>query len=126
MYRTKRDRRAACTYAEAATVATRRTTTARDAEDTISTIPALVAILLAHLDARLGFEFFDADGYETNDVGVDAHAAFHLGDGGRGSIDVEERIVRLAVLLDLESEVLETPVFLLGDLALAFFDDALE
>ena len=92
----------------------------------ITTVAALVAILLAHLGAGLGLEFVDANSDETDDVGVDAHAPFHLGQGIRRRVDIEEGVVSLAVLLDFEGEVLQSPILLLGDLALAFFDDALE
>ena len=103
----------------------RRAATAA-AESAITAVAALVAILLAHLGARLGLEFLDTNSEETDDVGVDAHAPFHLGQGIRRRVDIEEGVVSLAVLLDFEGEVLQSPIFLLGDLALAFLDDALE
>ena len=43
-----------------------------------------------------------------------------------GEVDIEEGVVSLAVFLDFESEGLQSPILLLGDFALAFFDDALE
>ncbi len=63
------------------------------------------------------------DGDEADDVGREAHAPLHLGDGRRRSVDVHQRVVRLAVLLDLEGEGLEAPVLGLADLAAAFGDD---
>ncbi len=64
----------------------------------------------------------DTDGHEAEDVGRNAHAPLHLGDDIGCGVDVKEREVRLAVLLDLVGEVLQTPVFGLGDLSAAFGD----
>ena len=66
---------------------------------------------------------FDLQGDEAQNVFVDAHLAFHLGQGGRGGVDVEQREVRLAVLLDPVGEGLDAPVFDLFDLAAGGGDD---
>ena len=111
------------TSAETPAITARRAATAATAE---AAITALFAILLAHLDAGLGLVLFDANGQKANDVGIDTHAPLHLGHRCGRRVDVEEGVVGLAILLDLESEVLQSPVFLLGDFALAFFDDVLK
>jgi len=46
-----------------------------------------------------------------------------LGQRGRGSVDIEQREVRLAVLFDAEVQRLHAPVFVLGHLAAETFDD---
>ncbi len=65
----------------------------------------------------------DADGHEAQDVFIDAHLALHLGDRRRRRVDVEERVVGLAVLLDAVRERLEPPVLVLGHLAAALGED---
>ena len=68
----------------------------------------------------------DADGEEADDVFVEALLPLDLGDRGGRRIDVEEREVRLAVLLDAVGEGLQAPRLDLGDLAAGALDDALE
>ena len=86
---------------------------------------ALVAVALLHHHRRLGLERLDADGHEAEDVLVDAHLALHLGDRRRRGVEVEEREMRLAVLLDAVGEGLDAPHLGLLDLAAVLLDDAL-
>src|SRR5262249_50139018 len=98
-------------------------TAALAAEAAALPIAPFVAIALAHLHGGLGLVPLDANREKADHVGGQAHAALHLGDGGGRCVDVHERIVRLAVLLDLEGEALEAPILGLGDPAAAFGDD---
>jgi len=68
----------------------------------------------------------DPQGEEAQDVLVDAHLALHLRHGRVGGVDVEQREVRLAVLLDAVGERLDAPVLGLADGAAVRLDDALE
>src|SRR6185436_519398 len=114
---------AAATGAAAATAisteaaATATETTAFAAEAPAVAVAALVAVALAHLDRRLGLVRLDPDCQEAKDVGGEPHTPLHLGHGGRRRIDVDQREVRLAILLDLVGERLDAPVFGLADLA---------
>ena len=65
----------------------------------------------------------NAHGEVTDDVLVDAGLALELGNDGAGAFDVQQNEVRLAVAVDLVSEVLETPGLGLGHLAVVCFDD---
>ena len=115
---------AAITATEAATAtAAEAATIAPEPAAAIAVASPLVAVGLAHLDGGLGLVLVDADGDEANDVGREAHAALHLGNRRRRCVEVHQRIVRLAVLLDLERDGLETPIFCFADLAAAFGDD---
>ena len=84
---------------------------------------ALAFILLAHHDGRFLVEIVDAHGQEPEDVGGNPHLALHLGDSLVRCLDVEKRVVRAAVFLDLVSGGLQTPIFGLTDLAAKLFDD---
>ena len=53
----------------------------------------------------------DADGQEADDVFVDVGLALELGDGGRGRVDIEHHVMRLAVLGDAVSEAAQAPGF---------------
>ena len=68
----------------------------------------------------------DADGHVAQHVLVEAHQALHLVDGGRRRVDVEKRVIRLAILLDAVGEGLQTPVLDLENLAAIVFQDAPE
>ena len=57
----------------------------------------------------------DADGEEADDVLVDIGLTLELGDRGRGRVDVEHHVMRLAVLGDAVSEAAQAPGFGLGD-----------
>src|SRR5262245_45495933 len=107
----------------AKTAALAAKTAALAAEATAFPIAPFVAIALAHLHGGLGLVPLDANREKAEHVAGQAHAALHLGDGGGRRVDVHERIVRLAVLLDLEGEALEAPILGLGDPAAAFGDD---
>src|SRR5581483_7807222 len=104
----------AVTAAEAATVAP---------EAAAIAVAAVVTVALAHLDGRLGLVRLHPHREEADDVRGEAHAPLHLGHGGRRSVDIHERVVGLAVLLDLEGDGLETPILGLADFAAAFLDD---
>ena len=54
------------------------------------------------------------------------HLPLHLGDRRRRRLDVHQRKVRLAVLLDAEGEDLQAPIFGLADRAAGARDHALE
>src|SRR5690606_24135242 len=109
--RTAPERRAALRTAAEPAAAEPATVAAAEA----AAIATLVAILLAHHDRRLGLELLDAQRHEAEDIRRKAHAPLHLSDGRGRGFDVEQRIVCLAVLLDLVGEALEAPVFSLGD-----------
>ena len=66
----------------------------------------------------------DADGHEADDVLVEAHLALHLLDGRRRGVDVHQRVIGLAVLVDAIGQGLQTPVLDLRDLAAASFQNA--
>src|SRR5262249_7148323 len=85
---------------------------------TLRTIPHRAIGLLAaalHDRRRALLEGVDAHGQETDDVLVDRHRPLELLHGGRRRVDVEQRVVALAVLLDAEGEGPQTPVLFLGD-----------
>ena len=67
----------------------------------------------------------DADRHVAKNVFVDAHLALHLVHGSSRCVDVHERVVSLAVLLDAVGEGLEAPVFYAPDLAAVSFDNTL-
>ena len=69
---------------------------------------------------------FDAQRQNAQDVLVDAHLAFHLGHGGSRSVDVHQRKVSLAVLVDPVRERLDAPILDLADGSAILFDDGLE
>src|SRR5262249_1796535 len=83
----------------------------------------LVAVALAHLHRRFHLVRLHAHGEEADDVAGKTHAALHLVDRRGRTIDIHQRIVGLAVLLDLEGNGLDAPVFGLADPAAALFDD---
>ncbi len=75
----------------------------------------------------------DLDRERAQDVLVEAHLALHLLDGRRRGIDVHEREVRLAVLLDAVGQGLQTPVLrpahgaaVLGDHGRVRFDELVD
>ncbi|EAS50166.1 hypothetical protein SI859A1_01529 [Aurantimonas manganoxydans SI85-9A1] len=91
---------------------------------TIATARTIVA-LLHH--GRLAFlVLFHADRHVAQDVFVEAHLALHLLHRRRRGVDVHQRVIRLAVLLDAEGEGLQTPVFHLADLAAIGLENAAE
>ena len=67
---------------------------------------------------------FDANGEIAQHVFVDALLALDLVHRRRRRVDVEQREVRLAVLVHAVGERLDAPVFGLGDLAAGLLDDA--
>jgi RluA family pseudouridine synthase len=83
-------------------------------------------VAAAHLGRRAFLQRFDLDRQVTDHVFAERHLALHLGHGGRGGVDVHQRVMRLAVLLDAEGEGLDAPVLRLGDLAATGGDEALE
>ena len=54
------------------------------------------------------------------------HRKLHLLHRRRRGVDVHQRVIRLAVLLDAEGEGLQTPVFHLADLAAIGLENAAE
>jgi len=88
-------------------------------------ILAVVAVALLHHGGRLGIELLDPDGHEAQHVLGDLHLALHLGDGGRRGVDVEEREMRLAVLLDPVGEGLHAPHLDLLETATVLLDHTL-
>ena len=86
----------------------------------------IATVVTAGEHGRLAFfVFFNANGEETKNVFVDAHLAFHFGNGCSRSVNVYERVIRLAILLDTVGEGTQTPAFDLTDLAAISFEDTL-
>src|SRR4029077_2827203 len=65
----------------------------------------------------------DPDGQKADDVSGEAQLMLKLGHGVGRRVDVHQREMRLAVLLDAEGEALEPPIFGLADGPAATFDD---
>src|SRR6516165_10624038 len=80
-------------------------------------VVAIAVLALAQHRRGAGFMLVNADGEIADDVLVDAQQPLDLDDrlGGRG--DVQQREVRLAVLLDAEGKRLHPPRLDLGDRA---------
>src|SRR5690606_37481267 len=76
-----------------------------------TTFTALVAVTLLHHCRRAFFQLVHAHGHEAQNVFIDAHLALHLGNGSSRSFDVEQRVMRLAVLANAVGEALEAPIF---------------
>src|SRR5215210_4083262 len=94
--------------AEAATVAAKAATVAAESA-TVAAEPAtiIVAVARAALPHHCRWSFLErvyAHGHESNDIFIDRHLPFHLGDRGRRRIDVEQGIVGLAIFLDAEGQ----------------------
>src|SRR5208337_662313 len=71
------------------------------AVSTIAAFTALaVVVALAQLRRRALFEFLDAQRQYAQNVLVEALLALHFGDRRRRGVDVHQREMRLAVLLD--------------------------
>ena len=87
----------------------------------ITTLAALVTAL--HHGGWAGLQLIDAHGHEAQDVFADAHVPFHLGDRGCGSVEIEQDVMALAVLLDLVGEGLQTPLLGLGNFATVVAND---
>src|SRR5690606_6552674 len=68
----------------------------------------------------------DAQRQKPQDIGGQSHAPLHLGHHVRGRLDVHQRIMGLAALLNLVGEGLEPPVLGLPDLTAAILDDLAE
>ncbi len=100
------------TIAAVAAVATIGTVAARAAR---SAIVAVGVVALAQHGRRTGLVLVDPNREKAEDVLVEAQCALELDDrlGRRG--DVEQREMRLAVLLDAERERLQPPGLDLGD-----------
>ena len=121
-HRHRRPIAAATTEAAAAAAAEAAAATAAEAA-AITTVAALVAVALAHHHRGFGLVRLDLDGEKTENLGGEAHAPLHLGHGRRRSIEVEQREVGLAALLDLVGEAFDAPVLALGDLAATLLDE---
>ena len=67
----------------------------------------------------------DLDGHEAQHVFGEAHLALHLVERGRRAVQVHQRVVGLAVLLDAVGEGLQSPVLDPADGAAVSCDDAL-
>src|SRR3954470_22894345 len=65
---------------------------------------ALVALFLLHLYRGFLLEVLDAHRQEAQHILVDAHLALHLGNRIVRGVDIHQRVVRLAVLVDAEGE----------------------
>src|SRR5690606_3181596 len=112
--------------AAVAAVTTIAPVTARAAVETAVAVAALVAVALLHHRGGTFLVRLDPKGDEAQDVLVDAHLALHLGHGRGRGVDVDQREMRLAVLLDTVGERLDAPVLGLADGAAVRLDDALE
>src|SRR5262245_18485292 len=82
---------------------------------TVASALALVAIGPAHHRRRPRLVLIDPHGEETDDVGRKPHLTLELVHRIMRGIDVHQRVVRLAVLLDAERERFQAPIFGLGD-----------
>src|ERR1700720_4387710 len=61
----------------------------------------LAVVLFAHHNGGLVVKLFHLNGQEAKNICRNAHLPFHLDHGLMGRIDIEERVVRTAILLDL-------------------------
>ena len=121
---------AAFTIAKSAAKATVVAVAARRTRAPVATIPAVspltvAIVLLAHLDRRLLVQLIDAHRQEAEDVRRNPHLALHFEHRLVRRLDVEERVMRAPVLLDLVGCGLETPIFGLADLSAIFLNDGL-
>ena len=98
----------------------------RRAFGTIGAIRAFRTVTARQDGRQFEVELFDANGQETDDVFVDRKLALHFLHGRGRGVDGEQRLVSLAVLLDAVGEVPQPPVFDLGDVTTAFFDQVLD
>src|SRR5262249_34942932 len=84
---------------------------------------ALIAIRAAHHRRGSLLVLVDPDGKKANDVGREAHLTSEVCRRRRRRVDVQQREMRLAILLDAEGEALEPPIFGLADDSAAALDD---
>src|SRR6516165_7145920 len=80
-------------------------------------VVAIAVLALAQHRRRAGLMLVNTDGEIADDVLVDAQQPLDLDDRLRGPGDVQQREVRLAVLLDAEGKRLQSPRLDLGDRA---------
>ncbi|KGF69255.1 hypothetical protein LL06_12310 [Hoeflea sp. BAL378] len=94
---------------------------------TVVTVAAGAVVAVALLKHGRGAFLMGVDGHghETKDVFVEAHLALHFLDGVRRCVDVHQRVMRLAVLVDTVGEGLQPPVLNTPDFAAIRFDHAL-
>jgi len=78
---------------------------------------------IAKLEKQFGF---DKPAHERFLLMMKNYLTFEFGNSRPRSVDVEEHVVALAVLLDFEVERTKAPVFLLGDVAAARSNYALQ
>src|SRR5262245_61531172 len=83
----------------------------------VAVTPALafVAVGPAHHRRRPSVVLIDAHGEKANDVGREPHLTLEFVHGVMRGIDVHQRVVGFAVLLDAERERLQSPIFGLAD-----------
>lgn len=91
---------------------------------TVAVTAAGTVVALLHHGGGAVFVLLDADGHVAQDVFVEAHLTLHLFHGGSRGVDVDERVIRLAILLDAVRQGLQTPVLNLADLAAIGFQHA--
>jgi len=89
------------------------------------TAAAVVTVALLLHDGRAVLVLVHLDGERAQDVLVEAHLTLHLLHGGGRCLDVHQREVRLAVLVDAVAEGLEPPVFGTADGAATFGEHGL-
>ena len=82
-----------------------------------------VTLAAAHHDRGTSFMLVDLQGHVADDVFVDLGLALELGDDRGRSLEVEQNVVRLAVLGDPIGNVAQTPGLGLHDLAAIVLDD---
>src|SRR6478672_5963616 len=109
--------------AEAAIAVATEAAFAVTAETAAAIVALAVTIGLAHHRRGTFLVLFDADGEVADDVFADPLLALDLRDRSRGSIDVEQHEMRLAVLVHAVGQRAHAPVLGLGDLAAEPFDD---
>ena len=83
-------------------------------------------VALAQHRRRAGLVLVDAHGDEADHVFVEAELTLELDDRRRRRVDVHQREIGLAVLLDAEGEGFQAPGFDLGDRAAVGGDEGLE
>jgi len=69
--------------------------------------------------------FIDAQRQEADDIGGNAHLAFHLGNCFMRRVDVYQGEMGFAVFLDLVAEIFDAPAFGFIDRAAIVLDDGL-
>ncbi len=101
--------------------------TSADALAALAAFTTLALAFAARQDRRqFQVQLFHADGHEAQHVFVDRQLTFHFLHRRRGSVDGQQGVVSLAVLLDAIGEVAKAPVLDLGHPAALLFEQVLQ